>query len=378
MFDFSKVKQILDEGEQQGAGPGRGLVLYYKHQPVFRYVTGYKDKEQGISMQGDTIVNLFSCSKVMTCTAALMLWERGAYQLDDEVGKYIPEFYNVTVDGKAAEKPILVRHLFTMSAGLNYTLDDEVIKAAGEATDNHFPTLETIRFLTGRPLEFQPGDEFLYSLCHDALGALIEVWSGMSFYEFVKSEILDPLGMYSTFYHVPEELEERKGVLYRYNPEAGCGKPCDQNNPYVLGDKYESGGAGVRSCLDDYIKFVEMLCNNGVTPDGRQLIKKETLDMMATPVFTDEWQEYFVQRVSWAKGYRYGLGVYIVDEAEKANSTAPKGTFGWDGAAGSYVSVDRENEIAVFYVQHMYGGTSHQYQDTLRNAVYEELLKSNK
>lgn len=374
MFDFSKVKQIMEEGEQYGAGPGRGIVVYYKHQPVFRYVAGYSDKEQEIPMQGDTIVNLFSCSKVMTCTAALMLWERGAYQLDDEVGKYIPEFYNVTVDGEKVKNPLLVRHLFTMSGGLDYTLDDEVIRAAGRATDNHYPTVETIRYLAGRPLKFQPGDEFLYSLCHDVLGALIEVWSGMSFYEFVKSEILDPLGMHSTFYHVPQEWKDKKAILYTYDENAKCGKPCEQHNPYVLGDQYESGGAGVRSTLDDYSKFVEMLCNNGVTPDGRRLIKKETLDMLATPAFTPDWQKYFVQRVGWGKGYQYGLGVYIVDEAEKANSTASKGTFGWDGAAGSYVSVDRENEIAIFYVQHMYGGMGHEYQDTVRNAVYEELL----
>ena len=89
--------------------------------------------------KGDELYHLFSCTKVMTCTAAMILLERGKYQLDEPVGKYIPEFFDVTVGETAPQSPILIRHLFTMSAGLDYTLDDGVIKAAGAATDNHFP-----------------------------------------------------------------------------------------------------------------------------------------------------------------------------------------------------------------------------------------------
>jgi CubicO group peptidase (beta-lactamase class C family) len=370
---FAKVKSILDEGERYGAGPGRGCVVYYKHRQVFCHIAGFQDKERGIPLKGDELYHLFSCTKVMTCTAAMILLERGKYQLDEPVGKYIPEFYDVTVGEAAPQSPILIRHLFTMSAGLDYTLDDGVIKAAGAATDNHFPTLETVRYLSRRPLSFQPGTCFQYSLCHDVLGALIEVLSGMSFYEFIKREILDPLEMNSTFFHVPEALQGRMAVLYRYNEQDRCGRPCDQRNPYVLGDAYESGGAGIVSCLDDYGKFVEMLCNNGLTPDGRRIIGRESIDRMAMPAFDAAWQETFVKRVSWGAGYHYGLGVYIVDDAQRANSLASRGTFGWDGAAGSYVSVDRENEIAVFYVQHMFGSAIHAYQDRLRNAVYEEI-----
>lgn len=374
MSDFSKVKNILDRGEQYGAAPGRGCVVYYKHRQVFRHIAGFKDKGRKIPLEGNELFNIFSCTKVMTCAAAMMLLERGRYHLDEPVGKYIPEFYEVTVGGEKADRPVLIRHLFTMSAGLDYTLDDEVIREAGRETGGRYPTLETIRFLSHRPLSFQPGTCFQYSLCHDVLGALIEVWSGMRFYDFVKYEILEPLGMNATFFRVPQEMESRKATLYRYCKDEKCGKVCDQRNPFALGCEYESGGAGIISCLDDYGKFVEMLCNGGMTEDGRQIISRDTIKLMATPVFDKNWQETFVRRTSWGAGYNYGLGVYIVDDASKANSAAARGTFGWDGAAGSYVSVDCQNEIAIFYIQHMYGGFSHAYQDKLRNAVYEEIL----
>lgn len=376
MYDFSKVEAILNEGEGYGAGPGRGLVVYHNHKQVFRQTAGFRDQEKGLPVKGDTLFNIFSCTKVMTCTAAMILLERGKYQLDDPVSKYIPEYENVVVGetGEKPKNPILIRNLFTMSAGVSYEMNDELFCETGVATGGAYPTLETMRRLSRRPLCFTPGSQFLYSLCHDVLGALIEIWSGMGFYDFIKQEILQPLGMNSTFFSVPEAEKNRMATLYAYNKEAGRAQPGDQKNMFHLGPQYESGGAGLISCLDDYGRFVEMLCNNGVTPEGRRIVRRESLDRLATPAFDDHWQETFRQRVSWGAGYRYGLGVYVVDDAKRANSLASKGTFGWDGMAGSYVSVDRENQIGVFYVQHMTGGRSHEYQDRLRNAVYEELL----
>lgn len=359
-----------------GQAPGRGLVVYHGHKQVFRQTAGFRDREKGIPVQGDELYNIFSCTKVMTCTAAMILLERGKYHLEDPVSQYIPEYENVIVGatGQKPKAPIRIRNLFTMSAGLSYELEDEVLREAGKATGGAYPTLETMRRLSSRPLCFEPGSQFQYSLCHDVLGALIEIWSGMGFYDFLKKEILEPLGMDSTFFSVPEGQKNRMATLYSYNKEEGRPEPGDQKNVFRLGAQYEGGGAGLISCLDDYGKFVEMLCNDGVTPEGVRILSRESLDRLATPAFDDSWQETFVKRVSWGAGYRYGLGVYVVDEAKRANSLASKGTFGWDGMAGSYVSVDRKNQIGVFYVQHMTGGRSHEYQDLLRNAVYEALM----
>lgn len=381
MTDFSRTRELLEHGEEYDAGPGRECIVLYQRRQVFRHIAGFRDREAGISLSGEEFFDLFSCTKLLTCAAAMILWERGVFGLDDPVEKYLPEFGNVLVrdrkkDGeirlRPPENPMRIFHLFTMSAGLNYEIGDDVIREAKEATKGACPTLETIRFLSRRPLDFEPGERFQYSLCHDVLGALIQVWSGMSFYQFLKKEILDPLGMKETFFHLPAEQKGRKAVRYLYDTGKRRAVPCETENPFVFGSAYESGGAGIISTLDDYVRFVDMLSRGGKTPEGRSILREETLKRMATPVFDGKWQETF--QSAWLPGYHYGLGVYVLWDAGKAGSLAKPGTFGWNGAAGSYVSIDRESGVALLYIQHMHSPTNKAYHDRLRNTIYRELF----
>lgn len=381
MTDFARARELLDNGEDYGAGPARGCIVFHHQKQVFRHIAGYGDKERGTILSGEEMFELFSCTKLLTCAAAMILWERGAFGLEDPVEKYLPEFGSVLVREKGEDggtmlrpprSPMLVRHLFTMSAGLNYDVRDEVVQAAKEATRGTCPTLETVRFLARRPLDFDPGDRFQYSFCHDVMGALIEVWSGMGFYQFLKKEIFDPLGMKESFFHLPEEWKGRKVGRYVYHVEQKRAIPYPEANPYELGSAYESGGAGIISTLDDYARFVDMLSRGGKTPEGKRILREETLRLMATPVFDQKWQETF--EAAWIPGYHYGLGVYVLWDAERVGSLARRGTFGWNGAAGSYVSVDPETEIAFFYIQNMHSPTSKGYHERLRNSIYRDLL----
>ncbi len=381
MTDFRRTRELLEDGEAYGAGPGRECVVFYKQEPVFCHIAGFRDRERGIPLSGEEFFDLFSCTKLLTCTASMMLWERGAFRLEDPVEKYLPEFGNMLVqerleNGRStlrpARTPMLVYHLLTMSAGLNYDLKDEAVQAARDATEGFCPTLETIRFLGRRPLDFDPGERFQYSLCHDVLGALIEVWSGMGFYRFLKKEIFDPLGMKETFFHLPGKWRERKAVRYMCEGEGKDILPCAPGNPFVPGDAYESGGAGIVSTLDDYARFVGMLSRGGKMADGKRILEEETLKRMATPVPDEKWQETF--QTAWLPGYHYGLGVYVLWDAKKAGSLASPGTFGWNGAAGSYVSVDPKAQIAVLYIQHMHSPGNKVYHDRLRNTIYREIL----
>lgn len=381
MTDFGSTRELLENGEDYGAGPGRECAVFYRQKLVFRHIAGFRDREKGIPLSGDEFFDLFSCTKLLTCTASMILWERGAFRLEEPVEKYLPEYGKVCVKERQKtggsvlrppRRPMLIGHLFTMSAGLNYELGDEAVQAAKDATKGSCPTLETVRFLGRRPLDFDPGERFQYSLCHDVLGALIEVWSGMRFYDFLKKEIFEPLGMKETFFHLPEKWKGRKAVRYVCE---GAGKeirPCAAENPFVPGSAYESGGAGIISTLDDYARFVAMLSGGGKTPEGKRILKEETLRLMATPVFDERWQDTF--QAAWLPGYHYGLGVYVLKDAGRAGSLARPGTFGWNGAAGSYVSVDPESQIALLYIQHMHSPMNKVYHDRLRNTVYREIL----
>lgn len=380
MTDFRRTRELLEDGEAYDAGPGRECVVFYRQEQVFRHIAGFRDRERRIPLSGEEFFDMFSCTKLLTCTASMMLWERGAFRMEDPVEKYLPEYGEMYVrerleNGRnvfrSARTPMLVHHLFAMSAGLNYDMGDGIVQAAKDATGGACPTLETIRFLAGRPLDFDPGERFQYSLCHDVLGALVEVWSGMGFYQFLKKEIFDPLGMHESFFHLPGKWKERKAVRYAFDNERNRILPCGEENPFVPGDAYESGGAGIISTLDDYARFVGMLSRGGKTPEGKRILEEGTLKRMATPVYDEEWQETF--QAAWLPGYHYGLGVYVLQDAKKAGSLASPGTFGWNGAAGSYVSVDPEAQIAILYIQHLHSPRNKVYHDRLRNTIYREI-----
>lgn len=129
-------------------------------------------------MKGNEKYNIYSCSKVITCTAVLQLYEKGLFSLNDKLSDYMPEFYEMTVKTengvKKAEKPILIKHLFEMTAGFSYNVTPQIYKCK-EETNGRCQTRELMKYLAKEPLLFEPVDRWEYSICHDALAVLVEV-----------------------------------------------------------------------------------------------------------------------------------------------------------------------------------------------------------
>ena len=158
---FERLREFLDSFLEYGI-PGFDLAVYKDGKSVLRYMNGYSDFENKIPMTGKERYNIYSCSKVITCTAALQLWEKGLFSLEDKLSDYMPEFKDMTVrtdEGiKKAENPILIKHLFEMTAGFSYDLYSPSLKDCREETNGRCSTRELMTYLAKEPLLFEPGD----------------------------------------------------------------------------------------------------------------------------------------------------------------------------------------------------------------------------
>ena len=162
-MDFTDLKEFMDHLTSWRI-PGNGLKVCLEGKEVFSYTSGYADVENKIPMTLDHYVNIYSCSKVATVTAALQLYEQGKYQLDDPLYAFIPEYKEMYISDekglRKAEKPITLRHLFTMTSGLTYNRDTQAFQKARELTDGKMDTLTVIRCLATDPLAFEPGERW--------------------------------------------------------------------------------------------------------------------------------------------------------------------------------------------------------------------------
>ena len=375
-MQFDELTRLIDSMPSYDI-PAADCLVYYKGKPVYRHMAGYADLDAGLPVTENTLYNLYSASKVATCTAALTLYEKGAFGLDDPVSEYLPAYgdLQVKLPGSDAVRkavvPLTVRHLFTMSGGLDYDLNTPAIRRVQEEKGPAASTSELVNAIAETPLGFEPGTRYRYSLCHDVLGALIEVWSGESFGSYLKKAVLDPVGMKDTgFVRTPAVMDRLAQQYTEYDHRTGkytkSGKEC----VYTLSESYESGGAGLVSSVEDYAKFANVLCHCGVTPDGERILKKETVDLMRTDQLDRVRRADFEGSIYVGPlGYSYGLGVRTLVRPEMSPSAF--GEFGWDGAAGAYMLIDPENEVAIFYAQHEFGAPWHHIE--LRDAAYRGL-----
>lgn len=357
---FEATKAFCDSLLSYGL-PGFDIIVYHKGNCVLRYRNGYRDLENKEKMTGTERLNLYSCSKPITCTAAMQLWEKGLFDLEDPLWRYLPEFREMTVrteqGTKKAEKPILIRHLFQMTAGLSYDVNSPQLQLCRQATGGGCPGREAVRYLAKEPLLFEPGERWQYSFCHDVLAVLVEVLSGEPFEDYVKHHIFDPLGMDRSTYLLPED--ELETIAPQYSFESGYITQISKETlTYRLGPKHASGGAGCISTVDDYIKFVEALRTG-------KLLKPQTIALMTTDRMTEvHMRTYFLKET-----HGYGLGVRC------GNGDPRNSDFGWDGAACSYMALDIENDISIFFGAHLRYSPVQDVRNLLYRFVRAELIE---
>lgn len=362
-MDWSRLYEFLEEMERKEV-PQAECIVTLKGKEVFRY--------NSCPAMDKRLYNIYSLTKVMVSVAALRLYERGYYLLHDKVSRYLPEWKNVKICRgqvqRVPDREVTIRDLFTMTAGLDYNLQSPEIQEINRRTDGKCPTRETARAIAEGGIRFEPGSHFCYSLCYDILGALIEVWSGEKLSDYMKEHLFMPVGMYNTGFDLYHTQKERLLPQYRWREEDGRVRRISAENPYRLGTEYESGGAGLISCAEDLSAFAVMLCKGGRTIDDEKIVGKETIELMRRDHLNDTEKKDFLN-VNMP-GYSYGLGVRTLIDPELSGTMGNIGEFGWDGAAGSYLLVDIQEELTIVYMQHVLDSNYKHIHMLLRNIVY--------
>ena len=356
--------------------PGCDVCVMQDHKVLYRHYAGMRDRENKEPMRGNEIYPLYSLSKLVTVVAAMQLFEKGLYRLNDPLSDYIPEYAHVQVlrgDGSVsdAEKPITIKHLFTMCAGLDYNVRDAFMTRVREETDPRgCPTLEVIRALAGRPLSFEPGAEFRYSLCHDVLAGLVEVLSGEKFRAYVQKNIFSPLGMVRSAYHISDEMRPFMPRQYQWETNKAVPGGWEENR-LTFGSEYDSGGGGVLSAVNDFRLFLDALACGGTAEDGTRILSPASIRMIKTNQLTPEQAVTFVKDA--LAGYSYGLGVRTAVDPAAGGFASPVGEFGWSGAAGAYALVDTESRLSITYAQNVIGMNECMFHHPIRNIVYASI-----
>lgn len=353
-MDFHSMHEYMLSLVERGV-PGLELMVCRNHEVLFHECAGFSDYDRTRAAASSDLYWIYSCSKPITVTAAMQCIEKGLFSLDDEVAQYLPSYKDaftmVNGEHRPLSHPMTIRHLFTMTGGLDYDLNRPAVAEMNRQTGNKATTMQLADAMAKDALSFEPGERFQYSLCHDVLGGIIEKVSGMTLREYMKENIFEPLGMTHTDFYANGQQPENMAAQYKFNVDTKAVMPISKNNPFVLSDNYCSGGAGLVSCCEDLAKFADAMACGGVSKDGKRILTMESIDLMRS-----EQLPSFGADASFScacgSDYGYGLGVRTRIAFKQGVYSSP-GEFGWDGAAGANLMMDPENKLSISYVQHV-------------------------
>ena len=373
VIDEEKLTGYLDSLLDKGI-PSVDCIVYHDHEQIYRHMNGTVDIAKEKAVQPDQRYLMFSMTKVQTMTAVMQLIEQGKISMDDEVGRFLPAYQKLMVNDEEGlrelKEPMKIWHLLSMQSGLDYDKERPGIVRVRKEKGKDATTRELVDSFVESPLEFVPGTHFHYSLSHDVVAAVIEVVSGMSFSEYLKKNIWEPLGMTDTFFAKFDNTGlERLAQQYIMNEEGIV--PMEQTCDYQFSDKYESGGAGLVSCTADYAKLADTLACGGISADGIRLLKPETVEKIKQNLLCKAGIEDIATSMG-RRGYGYGCGMQVLMHPELIGSNSPVGIFGWDGAAGSSIQMDTVSKTSLVYVQHVRncGMAYDTIHPTLRDIVF--------
>jgi len=354
---------------------------------------GHADAARSKPFADDTIVRLYSMTKPLTSVAAMILVERGLLALKDPVSRYIPAFADsqVFVGGTAdapqlvpQDRPMLVWHLLTHTAGLTYGFQqqdevDAMYRRAGfewgypEGMDLE----QCCEAWASLPLLFQPGAEWNYSVATDVLGRVVEVVSGRTLEAFFAEEILGPLAMEDTFFTLPDDRRERLADLFIPDPSTGGAvlapaMLATSDRPRVF-----SGGGGLFGTAEDYLRFCQMVLNGGEL-DGVRLLGRHTVGYMARNHLPGDVDLEVYGRPLFSEttydGVGFGLGFSVVIDAAANKVPCSEGEIAWGGAASTAFWIDPAESLSVVFLTQLLPSSTHPIRPQLKQLVYQAIV----
>ena len=380
--------------DQQLAGM---VTVLARHGKIVDFRTyGKRDRASGAPMEKDAIFRIYSMTKPVTGVAMMILYEQGKWSPGDPIARYIPEFAHLKVfkGSDAAGKPILeepahaptMAELMSHTAGFTYGIfgNTPVDKMYRDARVLESPNLhEMVDRLAKIPLAYQPGTKWVYSVSVDIQGYLVEKLSGKSLGEFMRENILQPLGMKDTAFHVAPEKMGRLATLYAANSDGRLTASDGGNGAmdFTKEPTMPSGGGGLLSTATDYLRFAQMLLNSGQFGGARILAPSSVALMRANrlpPAITNSG-EFGIGFFHISRGFGFGFDFGIYTDPGFISHPVGRGTYTWGGAAGTWFWIDPANDIVfVGMVQRMILAGSPDMDTVTHESVYQALVNPEK
>lgn len=368
------IEAVLQAHVDAGELAGAATLVWRNGRVAQTCAVGWRDLEGRLPVGRDTLFRIASMSKPVTCAVALSLWDEGAFELEEPIAeRWAPEFAHMRVlrdpEGPLdatdpAERPITFLDLFTHRAGLTYggfhsgPIRQAQAQALGADIDSHRTPDEWIAALARLPLVDQPGAAFRYGYATDLLGLLAARMAGTSLGELMRQRLFEPLGMKDTGFTVPPEKRRRRAVMYGFDADGRLQRRPSteaflEERPAEI--RFESGGAGLWSTLDDYLAFARLFVEDGAV-GGRRILKVSTVRRMMGNHLTD------AQRAAGTMlgmpafaGHGFGLGLAVVMDPAKAQTVRCNGgvgTVGWPGAFGGWWQADPTDGSVMIFLAH--------------------------
>jgi len=399
-FDSGRLAQLdryMAGMVETGMVAGTSTLLM-RHGQVAAFTTFGKGRLDDEAPLGrDAVFRIYSMTKPVTGVAMMILFQEGRWTLDDPVTDHLPElkgqkvFAGVADDGtlqtEAAIRPPTMRELMSHTAGFGYGLFDvhpleRAYREAGVMTaDSHEDLLARAARI---PLMFQPGTEWFYSIATDLQALVVKRLSGMSFGDFLRTRIFEPLGMIDTGFHVPADQVHRLAEMYR---DDGTGRlkvaaeAFDMPiNDYTRPPRFENGGGGLVSTAVDYARFCQMILNRGEL-DGVRILNSETVDLMATNVIPEAVFKTTnpLRLLPFNPAFGFGLDFAIAIDPQALGMAEGRGTLSWGGGGGTWFWIDPTNDlIFVGMIQRMADPVSNEFRAQARALTYAALTHPEK
>lgn len=361
-FDTVGMDALLSDAVAQGEVIGVSALVFDEGQTVYRGAFGLGDRERGVDVNNETLWRIYSMTKPVTAVLIMDLVEEGRLSLEDPAQKYIPQLSQMQVarmdeDGQLQFIPqaqsMTIEDLLLHRAGLAYGIFPEInpvdaLYDKAGLLDPKEDMAAKVQKLGGLPLIAQPGTAWYYSLSMDVLGHIAEVIEGAPLGEILQARYFGPMGMEDTGFSVPVAESERFVSNYMLTADGTFALAEDgQSSDFIAGSdaRWQSGGGGLVSTLDDYAKFAQMLLQGG-TYDGQRFLREETVKMMMTDQLRADTAILFPW-IGGETGTGFGYGGSVQKTATLAQQTEAglfPGQWGWGGAARTNFWIDPKND----------------------------------
>jgi CubicO group peptidase (beta-lactamase class C family) len=358
---------------------------------VYRRCEGLADLARGVTMADDAIVRIYSMTKPLTSTAIMMLYEEGRFQLDDPITRFLPYFANQRVyaggsRGKLetvpAARDITFRDLLTHTSGLTYGfMEANPVDGLYRSGGVDFQTQETsleevVKRAAAMPLIAQPGTAWNYSIATDVLGHLVAVISGRPFQDFLQERVIRPLGMADTDFFVRSENHARFAANYMRGADGKLALIDDPGESrYLRPRALCSGGGGLVSTADDYLRFCRMMLNKGML-EGTRLLGRKTVELMMANHLRGDMADMGQARFSESsyEGVGFGLGFSVMLDPAKAQIPGTPGECAWGGAASTAFWIDPAEDMSVVLLTQLMPSSTYPIRRELRVLTYQAIV----